>query len=556
MKYNLLTGIALLFIAMGCQPKVSWVNKELSTAIYREAGSKELTAVDPEKVGFPGGRGPDHLVAYTPTFGEQTGTNEWGSEAIIRNGIVVSVGGNNSVIPADGFVISGNESASLWISQNLNVGMEIRLEGNTLQYATTENTFIVQARQTYKKVLHRLETGKMTDEQAVKDFDKLVQADFDALENAQKQEHTDMALMYGKQLLDRSRKLYYSSFEPRENEFRGVWVRLADKTPEELKATIKRMADAGINAILPETIYNGYAIYPSAHPLLPQLPQFKGWDPMQIMVEECAKYGMQVIPWCEMFFIGGAQSPLVKQKPEWVGKFRHGEIFAVLEPGFHYFCPSRPEVADFLLTTIDTMLQRYPIPEVQLDYIRYSLSEPWDKGFCYCDYCRKNVKKKLNFDIMAISPDDKAEWEQWNNYRANNVTRFVEQVNELLQGKHQHVGLSVDVVPHPVKSLELKFQDWGTWVKKDQVDAVYIMSYAFDNMTVSNDAESLKEIVAGTDVSQIVGLGPYMGFKPETLLEQIEISREKGADGVCLFSFNALSDEQIEALKYGPFRSL
>ncbi|WP_299579995.1 family 10 glycosylhydrolase [uncultured Sunxiuqinia sp.] len=556
MKHYFLIGLFCMLGLMGCQTKTSWLDTSLEPAIYHEKGTKKLTSVNPENKDFPGGRGSHHLVAYTNAFGEKTGTNEWGSEAVIQHGRVMNIGGNNSDIPADGLVLSGNESASRWINQALNVGMEIELEGDVVHFATTENTFIYQARELYKKALQRAEAGKMTNTQAIDLFVKNGQADFEAFEKAKKEQDTDSALAHGKKLLESAKKLYYNSFEPRENEFRGVWVRLRDKTPDKLKATIKRMADAGINAILPETIYDGYAIYPNAHALLPQLPQFEGWDPMQVMMEECEKYNMQVIPWCEMFFVGGANSPLVKQKPEWVGKFRHGEIFAELEPGFHYFCPSRPEVADFLLKTVDTMLERYAIKEVQLDYIRYSLSEPWEKGFCYCDYCRKQVRNQLNFDIMAISPENKKEWEQWNDYRINNVTGFVNQVNDLLQTKHKEVKLSVDVVPNPIESTRLKFQNWGSWVKNDQVDAVYIMSYAIDNEVVRSETQSLMDIVEGTEVSSIVGLGPYLGFTPETLLEQIEVSREGGADGVCLFSFNGLSEQQLEALKNGPFRSL
>lgn len=553
-KSNWLIIISFLLFFTGCQSKKHWLEDELYPAVFIESGVKILTSVNPENVGFPGGRGPDHLVAYSSSFGERTGTNEWGTEAIVENGRVVRVGGNNSLIPAGGMVISGNENASLWISRNLKEGVEVKVNGDSLFYSLTENTFLLQARNLYHKVLARVESGKMKEIHSISDCEKLVEADYAFMLSQKRQNNAEKTLEYSKQLYNRVLKLYYSSFEPQENEFRGAWIRLADKNEDELKNTIKRMADAGINAILPESIYDGYAIYPNAHPLLPQLPQFVGWDPMQLMIDECEKYGIQVIPWCEMFFIGGAESPLVKQMPEWVGKFRHGSIEAELEPGFHYFCPSRPEVSDFLLETIDTLLQRYSLKEVQLDYIRYSLSDPWEKGFCYCDFCRSKVLKQLNFDILAISPENQKEWEQWNMYRANNITGFVKKVNSLLDEKYLGVQLSVDVVPHPEASLQHKFQDWATWVKTGQVDAVYIMSYAFDNAIVSADAESLRKIAEGNAIRPIVGLGPYMGYTPETLLEQIEISRESGAAGVCLFSFNALSSDQIEALRCGPFR--
>ena len=56
--------------------------------------SKEISVIDPTIASnsrwsnFPGGRGPNQLVIYTPKFGDRTNTNEYGSEALVQNGIV------------------------------------------------------------------------------------------------------------------------------------------------------------------------------------------------------------------------------------------------------------------------------------------------------------------------------------------------------------------------------------------------------------------------------------------------------------------------------------
>ncbi len=554
MKYYLVFGIFCAFLTTGCQPQKSWVDTGLSPATYKQEGTKELSAVNPENKDFGGGRGPDQLVAYTPSYGERTETNGWGVEAVIQNGLVVSIGGNNSIIPEDGMVISGNENARQWIVENLAVGMEIELQGQIVHYATTENSFVARARDYYQRTLERFENGKMKDRQPIDAAVQQLQSDFNILLAAKKSKDSEALHQACENLTQHAKKLYYSSFEPQEGEFKGIWVRLKDKTPDELKATIKQIAEAGFNAIVPETIYNGYAIYPGAHPLLPQLPQFKGWDPMQLMIDECRKYDIQVVPWCEIFFVGHADSPVVEQKPEWIGKFRTGKNYSDLEAGFHYLCPSEPEAREFLLTTIDTLLSRYSLAHVQYDYIRYSRSEPWDKGYCYCDRCRDNVRQQLHFDIMKISPENTNKWEQWNEYRVENITSFVETSSEMLKVKHPGVKFSVDVVSDPKESLEQKFQDWGSWVKRDLVDEVYIMNYYVDNVMFRNDTENLRKVVDGTEVMPIVGLGPFMKLHPETLLEQIEISRQNGAGGVCLFAYNSMSKEQLEALRFGPFR--
>ena len=557
MKLNLISFFSALLFFTSCSDSSNWLNKELKESIYRDENSKSLTSVDPTNRDYGGGRGTHHLVVYTPDFGDKTETNQWGTEAIVRNGLVTSIGGNNSEIPRDGMVISGNESSSIWINRHLEVGMEVELMGdNKLKYTRTENSDVEKARGVFMDARSRLNKKELSKHysKVLKETEEDIKSHFSLFLKAKTDNNIEEANRQAKEILDLSTGLYYKSFTPKEGEFKGVWVRLSDKTPEELINTIQQMADVGINAILPETIYNGYTIYPNGSDLMPQLPQFEGWDPMSIMIEECAKHNIEVIPWTEMFFIGGANSPLVKEKPEWLGLFRHGSHAAELEPGFHYFCPSRPEVHEFLMKALDTLASRYPIDGIQLDYIRYSLSKPWEKGFCYCDYCKEKVEKEFGFDIYNITPQDTAEWETWSQFRADNVTRFVKSVSEHFKEKHPNIPLSADVFSDSQVSLEEKFQDWKLWVDNGYLDEIYIMSYSTMNEVVQADVELLMRNVKDTRIRPIVGLGPYMGFQPEVLLQQIEIAREAGADGVCLFSYHSLSEEQLKALSWGPFR--
>ena len=67
---------------------------------YARTRIREFSHLNPAKRDFPGGRGPDELIVYTQEFGERTGTNQWGVEATVVQGVVSRVEGNNSKIPA------------------------------------------------------------------------------------------------------------------------------------------------------------------------------------------------------------------------------------------------------------------------------------------------------------------------------------------------------------------------------------------------------------------------------------------------------------------------
>ena len=506
-------------------------------------------------------REPDELILYTPAYGEKTHTNEWGGEVVIENNTVISkigaMGINNSTIPENGFVLSGHGKGADWLSHNIRYGMDVELVGEDRIIVTSDENDLIR----YSEALLTLANQRILDEKFDQDRKSELSGIKGAIVNSSEQftqaknsKNVQLMEKYSEEILDLSQKFLYSTFPSVEGEFRGAWLRIRDNTPEALRKTIKMMSDVGFNAILPETIYNGYAIYPDAHDNLPQNPQFLGWDPMQVIIEECDKYNIDVIPWTEMFFVGKEDSPIMKNMPRWSGVFRNGLQHAVLEENFCYMCPSNEEVRHFLIEVLETLMTRYDLSALQLDYIRYPLSIPWEHGFCYCDICRNKVKDLHGFDILKISPENTEEWEKWNNYRIQNINSFVREVHEKIRKINPEIKLSADVVPHNEHSKELKFQDWESWVKDEIIDAIYIMSYSYDNRIIDRDCKILMKSTSNSKTTPIVGLGPYMGMEPYVLLEQIEIARENKTKGVCLFALCSMTQEQMKALKMGAFR--
>jgi lysophospholipase L1-like esterase len=101
--------------------------------------SLKIDAVNPKEASqYPGGRGPDMLVIFTPEYGKPTtGTNEWGIEATVANGVVsVAPGGNNSRIEPGTFVVSGHGKAAGWVNANLGLGQPVSIDGDKLVLST------------------------------------------------------------------------------------------------------------------------------------------------------------------------------------------------------------------------------------------------------------------------------------------------------------------------------------------------------------------------------------------------------------------------------------
>lgn len=72
-------------------------------------------------------RGVDEIVIYLPGYGLRTGTNDFGTEVIVQNGVVqaVHIQSGNHYIPSDGYVISGHGSGARWLMNHFYPGMAI-----------------------------------------------------------------------------------------------------------------------------------------------------------------------------------------------------------------------------------------------------------------------------------------------------------------------------------------------------------------------------------------------------------------------------------------------
>ena len=74
------------------------------------------------------GRGADQLVIYAPPLAS-TGTNQWGTEAIVTGGAVAAVESlrGNAAVPTGGCVLSGHGAAAAWLRANAVPGAQVTL---------------------------------------------------------------------------------------------------------------------------------------------------------------------------------------------------------------------------------------------------------------------------------------------------------------------------------------------------------------------------------------------------------------------------------------------
>lgn len=542
--------------------------------------SRKIDAIYPSTktnklgISFPGNRGPNQLVIYKREYGRRTLTNEFGKEAVVVGGKVVRLTGADSIIPHDGFVISGHGSAKKWISDNLKVGTKVKIDAknNVLHSFTTIDSYRYCAKIKIAEVEQILDKTKKQyknrDDKKVKEFLKKAKKEL----RRSCSSNSAAALQDAKNAIASAQIALSYTLPYLENELKGVWVRPTEKSEAEIERTLNEMAQLGINTIFLETYFHGKTIFPSevmkSYGFEGQNKIFRGFDPLSCWVRGAHKRNMTLHVWFESFYIGNKLPQedaynILAVRPTWGN--RNKENNASNEPVAHisehrgYFIdPANPEVVDFLTKLILEICARYNIDGVNLDYVRYPVSAKATSSnyaasnWGYTPYAREEFKKIYGIDPVEISADS-AMWNKWDIYRQDRITKYVANIKDVL--KDRGVVLSAVIFPDYKTSLETKQQNWQRWSSYNYVDALTPLILTADYNLADN---MLDELRRKTSSRTKIYPGLFVGFmegESEDLLKQIHIIRNRNLEGVVLFDWAHMDKKYSDVLRTSVFKA-
>ena len=226
--------------------------------------------------------------------------------------------------------------------------------------------------------------------------------------------------------------LQVQATQPPKREFRGAWIQAVNgqfigMSTSEMQQTLTTQLDAlqraGINAVIFQVRPEADALYMSYYePWSRYLTGEQGlapdpyWDPLQFMVEECHKRGMELHAWINPYRAKtkgtkslGLKHPY-KKDPE---RFVHYD-------GMLIFNPALKENRDYICTIVTDIVKRYdvdglhiddyfypyPVPGVEFDDEQSFRNDP--RGFTNKgDWRRDNVNllvKQLHHTIRRVKP--------------------------------------------------------------------------------------------------------------------------------------------------------
>lgn len=161
------------------------------------------------------------------------------------------------------------------------------------------------------------------------------------------------------------------------NGIRAVWVTTAYSLdwPHDMKQSKKELIDMldsfkdlNINTVMFQTRIRGDVVYRSNIEPMNYLFKDFDYDPLDFVIKECHKRGMECHAWIVCMPLGSVKYMKRYGRESFVAKNKN---LAMLYKGNWYMNPDSPGTVSYLVGLVGEIVDNYDVDGIHLDYIRY-----------------------------------------------------------------------------------------------------------------------------------------------------------------------------------------
>lgn len=312
--------------------------------------------------------------------------------------------------------------------------------------------------------------------------------------------------------------------------------------PKGAERVCGRIKAAGFNVFMPCVWHGRGTTWPSLlAPWDTKFPSIPNYDPLANLVETAKRFGIEVHPW---FTVARREREFF---PQFYEKGTPPESFDVHNDAFRAF------VTDLILEVV----RNYDIHGINLDYIRAG-------GVCESRSCVADYKSQTGRDLLVdakmrmiptVTLKELFAWQE------AAVTDIVKRVSQGARSIRSNIVVSVDAHPgHRVD--EVQGRNSIRWADEGLIDVVYMMHYE-----TNPDWEMLKTfqrqmrrpealVVLCGNYDRPDGTNASAVSRPGRQVNQLLDGARtyQSGNGVALYLYGRLTDDQITSLQTGVFR--
>jgi uncharacterized lipoprotein YddW (UPF0748 family) len=330
-------------------------------------------------------------------------------------------------------------------------------------------------------------------------------------------------------------------------EFRGFWCHGAFGVQGvDWDEAIRRLADNGFTAILPNMLWGGAAFYESK--VLPVAAQAAArGDQIRQCLAACRKYGVQIHVWKVDWNLGSAAPK------DFVARMRQAGRLQASSGGKEepWLCPSHPDNQQLEIAAMVEIVRNYDVDGIHFDYIRYP-----DGDHCFCAGCQERFQRASGATLTNWPAGVLADGplrQQWLEWRRGNITTVVRTVSEQARAVKPKIKLSAAVFQNWAVDRDSVGQDWKLWCDKGYLDFVCPMDYTPSNNRFEAMVDQQVEWAGRIPCYPGIGVSASSSrLGVDRTIEQINLTRRYQTHGFVIFNYGVKeSDELLPMLGLG-----
>ncbi|HBL85482.1 MAG: hypothetical protein A2Y17_06195 [Clostridiales bacterium GWF2_38_85] len=509
-------------------------------------------------------RNADYLVIFNSSYGNTTGTNEWGFEIVVdKNSVVIMQdAAGNATIPADGYVLSAIGTPKQELMDAFSLGATVYIDRKN------SSIYIV------KTLMHDIDSSVVLFEQlrtkaeeslaALEDLDYIaINQDIDVITNLLVQaDNADATEAYTIRCnaMGKINELAYKLIPTKVVEDRGAWHVLTEKNDDQVRKALEFAASINLNHIIIDTWSNGYVLYNTDLEGVLKNPEFGDFDPIEAFTRLGNEYGIDIHVSMSGFVAGNADYTYpeghVSEHKDWFLLSKTGYNYSITGDGKYYTLnPYNREARAYLIAIATELSAKYDIKGFHYDYTRFPQPSEETADFGYNDDIISVFMEQYN---TAKNPKTYKEgevlWRKWCEFRCDIVSDFVEECSAAVRNANEDIVISAAVFAGLDEMTTSIFQNARDWCDRGAVDTIMPMNYTPSFKNFSKYSLRGVDVVKNNGTYLTMGIGTFEFYTPDVILEQIEYMREIG-DGVCYFTlFSLTKPEYVHLLTKGVYR--
>ena len=328
--------------------------------------------------------------------------------------------------------------------------------------------------------------------------------------------------------------------KPLPGEFRAFWCHSAFGVQGlDWDEAIRRLADNGFNAIIPNMLWGGAAFYESK--VLPVASQVASrGDQIRQCLAACRKYGVQMHVWKVDWNLGSAAPKYFVEKMRQMGRLQVSSQ-GKEEP---WLCPSDPENQQLEIAAMVEVVRNYDVDGIHFDYIRYP-----DNDHCFCAGCKQRFQRVSGVTVTNWPEQVRADGplrQQWLDWRRGNITTVVKSASEQARAINPKIKLSAAVFPNWAVDRDGVGQDWKLWCDKGYLDFVCPMDYTPSNNRFERLITQQLDWAGRTPCYPGIGVSAsssHLGV--DRVIDQINLARRHQTHGFVIFNYGVKESNDL-----------